>query len=66
MTICFTDAEILQYIEMKLGKLYNDCPTESCDTVWAAGDMCIVQYHANKKWYRGKVVKVEEDDIIKV
>lgn len=51
---------------MKLGKLYNDCPTESCDTVWAAGDMCIVQYHANKKWYRGKVVKVEEDDIIKV
>ncbi|XP_076395863.1 tudor domain-containing protein qin isoform X2 [Megachile rotundata] len=60
------NAEILRYIERKLEKLYTNCPIESHDTVWAAGDMCIAQYHTDKKWYRGKVVKVEENDIIDV
>ncbi|XP_043795081.1 RING finger protein 17 isoform X2 [Apis laboriosa] len=60
------NVKILQYIELKLEKLYKNCPIESCDTVWAVGDLCIAQYHANKKWYRGKVVEIRENNIIDV
>ncbi|KAK1134476.1 hypothetical protein K0M31_007258 [Melipona bicolor] len=59
-------AKILEYIEMKLEKLYTNCPTEYCDTTWIVGNLCIAQYHANKKWYRGKIVAIEENDIINV
>ncbi|XP_017755706.1 PREDICTED: RING finger protein 17-like [Eufriesea mexicana] len=56
----------IQYIEMKLEQLYNNYEHESFDSVWIEGDLCIVQYHANKKWYRGKIVKIRENDIIDV
>ncbi|XP_043528464.1 uncharacterized protein LOC122538452 isoform X2 [Frieseomelitta varia] len=58
--------KILEYIEMKLEKLYANCSTEFCDTTWTVGTSCIAQYHANKKWYRGKIVGIEENDIINV
>ena len=56
----------LRKIELKLEKLYKNCTIESCDTVWAAGDLCIAQYHANKKWYRGTVIKVQENELFNV
>ncbi|KOC60697.1 RING finger protein 17 [Habropoda laboriosa] len=59
-------AETLQHIETNLQKLYNNSPIESCNTVWIEGDICIAQYHTNKKWYRGKVMKIQENDIIDV
>ncbi|XP_076656102.1 tudor domain-containing protein qin [Halictus rubicundus] len=59
-------SEILSNIERKLEKLYANCKVESCDTVWSIGDMCIAQYHGNKKWYRGKVVKILENDTFEV
>ncbi|XP_076620777.1 tudor domain-containing protein qin isoform X2 [Colletes latitarsis] len=58
--------ETLQTIETTLEKLYKNCTLESCDTLWSAGDLCIAQYHANKKWYRGKVMKILEDYSIDV
>ncbi|XP_015431060.1 PREDICTED: RING finger protein 17-like [Dufourea novaeangliae] len=60
------NTKTLHSIETKLQDLYNNCAVESCDIVWAAGDMCIAQYHANQKWYRGKVVKVLGNDIFEV
>ncbi|XP_076287451.1 tudor domain-containing protein qin isoform X2 [Lasioglossum baleicum] len=59
-------AGILANIEQKLEKLYKNCNLESCDTVWSVGDMCIAQYHDNKKWYRGKVVNILENDVVEV
>ncbi|XP_053997155.1 uncharacterized protein LOC128886369 isoform X1 [Hylaeus anthracinus] len=56
----------LDKIEAKLEKLYRNCTLEVCDTVWIAGNLCIAQYHGNKKWYRGEVVEVLENDLIKV
>ncbi|XP_076379194.1 tudor domain-containing protein qin isoform X2 [Megalopta genalis] len=53
-------------IENKLQKLYKNCEIESCDTAWAVGDICIAEYHANKKWYRGKVMKILENDMVEV
>ncbi|XP_076221614.1 tudor domain-containing protein qin isoform X3 [Nomia melanderi] len=58
--------KILLDIETKLQKFYKNSEIEACDTVWAAGNMCIAQYHANKKWYRGKVLKILENDIVEV
>ncbi|XP_076766706.1 tudor domain-containing protein qin [Xylocopa sonorina] len=60
------NSKILRYIEMKLENIYSNCPIEPCDTVWIAGDLCIAQYHVNNKWYRGKIVSVEEHDIVNV
>ncbi|CAL7940130.1 unnamed protein product [Xylocopa violacea] len=60
------NSKILRYIEMKLENIYNNCPIEPCDTVWMAGDLCIAQYHGNNKWYRGKIVSVQEHDIVNV
>ncbi|XP_046142311.1 tudor domain-containing protein 1 isoform X1 [Osmia bicornis bicornis] len=60
------NAEMLQRIERKLEKLYAKCQFEPRDTVWVVGDLCIAQYHSNKKWYRGKVVKVLDNDIVQV
>ncbi|CAK9832570.1 RING finger protein 17 [Anthophora retusa] len=59
-------AKMLQHIETNLQKLYNNVTIESRDTIWIEGDMCIAQYYVNKKWYRGKVVKIQENDIIHV
>ncbi|XP_076172595.1 tudor domain-containing protein qin isoform X2 [Ptiloglossa arizonensis] len=56
----------LQYIEEKLEKVYKNCTIELCDTVWAEGDLCIAQYHANRKWYRGKVLKIRGNDLLNV
>ncbi|XP_078032557.1 tudor domain-containing protein qin isoform X2 [Augochlora pura] len=56
----------LSKIENKLQELYQNCEMESCDTVWAVGDICIAEYHANKKWYRGKVVQVLGNDVVQV
>ncbi|XP_043590614.1 RING finger protein 17 isoform X1 [Bombus pyrosoma] len=59
-------SKILEYIEMKLEKMYSNRSIELCDTVWAVGDPCIAQYHVNKKWYRGKIVEIQGNDIINV
>lgn len=56
----------LKYIEETLGRMYNQPPIESCDSLWKVGDMCIAQYHPNKKWYRGKIVGIVEDNIFNV
>lgn len=61
-----SDMKKIQYIETKLEQLYNNCSLKSFDNVWIEGDLCIAQYHANKKWYRGKIVKIRENDIIDV
>lgn len=51
---------------MKLEKIYSNRSIELCDTEWAVGDPCIAQYHVNKKWYRGKIVEIQGNDIINV
>lgn len=56
----------MERIERKLEQLYANCPLEPRDTVWIVGELCIAQYHTNKKWYRGKVVKVLDNETVQV
>ncbi|XP_026668019.1 RING finger protein 17 isoform X2 [Ceratina calcarata] len=56
----------LKHIEEQLENLYERPPIESCDSLWNVGDLCIAQYHTDNKWYRGKIIEILNDDVVKV
>ncbi|XP_043290163.1 RING finger protein 17 isoform X2 [Venturia canescens] len=56
----------LSYIERTLDEKYRNTVVTPPDLVWEEGDLCIAQYHSNKKWYRGQVREVLENGVTKV
>jgi hypothetical protein len=50
--------ETLRIIGNALCARFNDSRPKPHDLYWFVGQLCIAQYHADKKWYRGKVVGV--------
>lgn len=45
---------------------FNSSRPKPHDLYWFVGQLCIAQYHADEKWYRGKVVGVNDDRTVKV
>lgn len=59
-------ANVLDYIDSELQLYYkNEKKHIKKDKKWKKGDLCIAQYHHDKKWYRGKIV-ANLGDIVKV
>ncbi|CAL1681712.1 unnamed protein product [Lasius platythorax] len=50
------NADILHYIESELQIHYKDIKMKK-EKKWKKGDLCIAQYHHDKKWYRGRIFK---------
>lgn len=48
--------DILNYIDTELQTHYKNIKTNK-QKQWKEGDLCIAQYHNDKKWYRGRIVK---------
>ncbi|KAI4497679.1 hypothetical protein M0802_007219 [Mischocyttarus mexicanus] len=56
----------LKYIESMLIEYCQNIKIKARDKIWKKGDICIAQYHANKLWYRAKVLAVLNKDTIEV
>jgi hypothetical protein len=50
--------DTLTVIGNALHSRFRDSQPKLHDLYWFPGQLCIAQYHADKKWYRGKVVEV--------
>ncbi|XP_072764872.1 RING finger protein 17 isoform X2 [Anoplolepis gracilipes] len=50
------NADLLAYIESDLQSHCKDIKINK-EKIWKAGELCIAQYHHNKKWYRGRIVE---------
>lgn len=59
-------ADTLTVIGNALLSRFNNSQPKPHDLYWFVGQLCIAQYHADKKWYRGKVVRVNDDRTVKV
>ncbi|XP_050456046.1 RING finger protein 17-like isoform X2 [Cataglyphis hispanica] len=51
------NADLLNYIESELQTLYKNIKIKK-EKVWKEGELCIAQYHYNKKWYRGRISQI--------
>ncbi|XP_031777600.1 RING finger protein 17 [Nasonia vitripennis] len=58
--------DTLQYISDTLFKHYNNRSIKKYDYKWEVGDLCIASFHADKKWYRGRVTQVVSQQIVMV
>ncbi|XP_052125381.1 uncharacterized protein LOC113209947 [Frankliniella occidentalis] len=56
----------LRKITRRLHKKYRGSKPGPEDSFWLPNNLCVVQYHLDKKWYRGKVMKVNPDNRIEV
>ncbi|KAK6626429.1 hypothetical protein RUM44_008902 [Polyplax serrata] len=54
------DGDKLQHIKEKLSHKYDDSEPD-ISNFWVAGDMCIAKYHGDNSWYRGTILKVNEN-----
>ncbi|XP_021928807.1 RING finger protein 17 isoform X3 [Zootermopsis nevadensis] len=59
-------ADTLTVIGNALHSRFKNSQPKPHDQYWFPGQLCIVQYHSDKKWYRGKVVGVNENRTVKV
>lgn len=50
------DTDVLNYIDTELQTHYKNIKINK-QKQWKEGDLCIAQYHNDKKWYRGRIVK---------
>ncbi|XP_014477487.1 PREDICTED: RING finger protein 17-like isoform X2 [Dinoponera quadriceps] len=48
-SISLIEKELQSHFELKEIQLYHN---------WKEGDVCIAQYHLNKRWYRGRIIQV--------
>jgi hypothetical protein len=51
-------ADTLTVIGDALLSRFKNTQPKPHDLYWFVGQLCIAQYHMDKKWYRGKVVGV--------
>ncbi|KRT83465.1 hypothetical protein AMK59_3034, partial [Oryctes borbonicus] len=58
-------APLLKNMEEKMLEYFDSRTESDIDLNWVSGEMCSVRYFANKKWYRGKILSVN-DSVIKV
>lgn len=57
----------LDVLETALTSRYSNSKPSPSDMYWFPGQLCIVQFHLNLKWYRGKVISVNcKDNTVKV
>ncbi|XP_046594753.1 RING finger protein 17 [Neodiprion lecontei] len=56
----------LAHIDAALQAHFKDSKPQACDMFWAPNDLCIAQYHVDKKWYRAQVLELLENDEVKV
>ncbi|CAG2054018.1 unnamed protein product, partial [Timema podura] len=54
--------ETLRIIQNMLELRFKNSKPKPHDFYWSAGLPCIAQYHSDKKWYRAKVLEVNDDD----
>lgn len=62
LVLLLSDAGTLHYIESELQTHYKKFKINK-EKQWKVGEPCIARYHANKKWYRGKIVKTSEKTV---
>ncbi|XP_012283187.1 RING finger protein 17 isoform X2 [Orussus abietinus] len=60
------NGSVLKMIEEALEEHYKNVKIKPYDKVWKEGEICVAQYHCNKKWYRAQVLKVLPNDMIQV
>lgn len=56
------DADVLHYIETELQTHYKNIKIDK-QKEWKEGDVCIARYHQNRKWYRGRVIKISRNSV---
>nr|CAD7403847.1 unnamed protein product [Timema cristinae] len=54
--------ETLRIIQNMLELRFKNSKPKPHDFYWSAGLPCIAQYHSDNKWYRAKVLEVNDDD----
>jgi hypothetical protein len=59
-------ADTLTVIGNALLSRFQNSQPKPHDLYWFVGQLCIAQYHSDKRWYRGKVVGVNDDRTVKV
>lgn len=52
------DGPKLNAMRKSLFHVYRESKPSTSDTFWSVGQLCVVRYHADNSWYRGKVVEV--------
>lgn len=57
---------ILRKINKRLNKKFRNSRPGPEDSYWFENNLCAVQYHLDKKWYRGKVKSVSVDNSVSV
>lgn len=60
IVLLLLDADVLHYIETELQTHYKNIKINK-EKKWKVGELCIAQYHQNRKWYRGKIVQTLGD-----
>ncbi|XP_043464872.1 RING finger protein 17 [Leptopilina heterotoma] len=58
--------EVLKYIETNLDEKYSRKAIKPCGQKWKIGDICIAQYHNNKKWYRAQIKRIIDHENVQV
>lgn len=57
---------VLRFIAKTLHAEYSTSKVQPYDLDWKVGELCIAQYHGNKKWYRAQVVRMTDNNMIEV
>lgn len=56
--IFILDNDTLDHIKDTLTQHYGTRSIKKYDHIWQKGDLCIANYHKDKKWYRAKVLDI--------
>lgn len=56
----------LQEMELRMKKIFDLTAEDSLYEVWKVGDLCTVKYYLNHHWYRGKILKIGDNEEITV
>lgn len=59
------DTDILHYINTELQTHYKNIKINK-QKQWKEGELCIAQYHHDKKWYRGRIVQENSGNLVQV
>ncbi|KAK3924009.1 Tudor domain-containing protein 1 [Frankliniella fusca] len=57
---------VLRKITKSLFKKFNGSRPTPEDSFWLPNNLCVAQYHLDKRWYRGKVLQITSDNLVEV
>uniref|UniRef100_A0AAU7J8D4 Tudor domain-containing protein Tdr4 n=1 Tax=Locusta migratoria TaxID=7004 RepID=A0AAU7J8D4_LOCMI len=60
------ESDTLTMIQNALQSRFTNSKPAPHDLFWFPGQVCIAKYHGDKKWYRGKVLQLNEDSTLKI